>query len=215
MIGLTLVLLFPSGGGAEPASGTLYVASRADTPFRCQVRPPTGEASSGGLQGKFDKRPGVPWPQRESLKIEGLDIKERHLVAVLDAHGKPVESVWFRFYGSNHLCLLPRYWLRRMKALFELANSRGCETLNALFGVAYDRTTLTPDPQLGNFGQPIERRKAVGSERLRNFYVSRFDTPALQPRAPVSITASFCFVPNVFNNYGNLFLARSEPLGHH
>jgi len=29
-------------------------------------------------------------------------------------------------------------------------NSRGCETLNALFGVAYDRTTLNPAPQLGN-----------------------------------------------------------------
>ena len=40
-------------------------------------------------------------------------------------------------------------------------NSRGCETLNALFGVAYDRTTLNPDPQVGNFGQPNERRKAV------------------------------------------------------
>ena len=40
-------------------------------------------------------------------------------------------------------------------------NSRGCETLNALFGVAYDRTTLSPDPQLGNFGQPIEEKKEV------------------------------------------------------
>jgi len=40
-------------------------------------------------------------------------------------------------------------------------NSRGCETLNALFGVAYDRTTLNPDLQLGNFGQPNERRKAL------------------------------------------------------
>jgi len=28
-------------------------------------------------------------------------------------------------------------------------NRRGCETLNALFGVAYDRTALAPDPQLG------------------------------------------------------------------
>jgi hypothetical protein len=105
IVGLTLVLLFLSGGGAEPATGTLCVASRADTPFRGQVIPPTGEVSSGGLQVKIDKRPAVPWPQRESLKVEGLDIKERHLVAVLDAHGKPEVSAWFRFYGSNHLCM--------------------------------------------------------------------------------------------------------------
>jgi hypothetical protein len=36
-------------------------------------------------------------------------------------------------------------------------NSRGCETLNALFGVAYARTTLNPDPQLGNFWATQER----------------------------------------------------------
>ena len=48
-------------------------------------------------------------------------------------------------------------------------NSRGCETLNALFGVAYDRTTLNPDLQLGNFGQPNERRKAVGIEVTPQF----------------------------------------------
>jgi hypothetical protein len=105
IIALTLVVLYPVGGGAEPASGTLCVASRADTPFRGQVIPPAGEVSSGGLQFKLDKRPAVPWPQRESLKIEGLDIKERHLVAVLDARGNPVESVWFRFYGSNRICM--------------------------------------------------------------------------------------------------------------
>jgi hypothetical protein len=28
-------------------------------------------------------------------------------------------------------------------------NSWSCETLSALFGVAYDQTTLNPDPQLG------------------------------------------------------------------
>ena len=38
-------------------------------------------------------------------KIEGLDVKEHHLLAVVDSHGKPVESLWFRFasYKSVHL----------------------------------------------------------------------------------------------------------------
>jgi len=106
-IGLTFVLLFPTAGGTEPETGTVCVASRAATPFRGQVVPPVGEVSSGGLQVMVDKRPAVPWPQRESLKIEGLDIRERHLLAVVDAHGKPVESLWFRFtnYNSIQLCM--------------------------------------------------------------------------------------------------------------
>jgi hypothetical protein len=76
-------------------------------PFRGQVIPPTGEVRSGGLRVKVDKRPPVPWPQRESLKIEGLDLKERHLLAVVDAHGKTVGSLWFRFtdYNRIHLCI--------------------------------------------------------------------------------------------------------------
>ena len=106
-IGLTFFLLFPTAGGAEPQTGTICVASRAATPFRGQVIPPSGEVSSGGLQVKVDKRPAVPWPQRESLKIEGLDFKERHLIAVVDARGRSVESLWFRFtnYKSIHLCM--------------------------------------------------------------------------------------------------------------
>jgi hypothetical protein len=47
-----------------------------------------------------------------------------------------------------------------------LVNGRGCETLNALFGAACDRTTLNPDPQLGNFGQPNERRFGPGHNKL-------------------------------------------------
>jgi len=71
------------------------------------VIPPTGEVSSNGLQVKVDKRSAMPWPQRESLKIEGLDLKERHLLAVVDVRGKSIESLWFRFaaYNSKHLCM--------------------------------------------------------------------------------------------------------------
>lgn len=55
----------------------------------------------------MDKRPAITWPQRESLKIEGLDLKERHLLAVVVAHGMPIESLWFRFatYDSKRLCM--------------------------------------------------------------------------------------------------------------
>jgi hypothetical protein len=107
LIGLALPLLLCQPSAGEPGSGTVCVASRAATPFRGQVIPPTGEVSSGGLQIRIDKRPAVAWPQRESLKIEGLTLTERHLLAVLDSKGKPVESLWFRFsdYKSVDLCM--------------------------------------------------------------------------------------------------------------
>ena len=107
LIGLIFFLISAAPGGAEPETGSICVAARALDPFRGQVIPATGEVSSGGLQVKVDKRPAVPWPERESLKIEGLDLKERHLLAVVNAHGKSVESLWFRFadYKSRHLCM--------------------------------------------------------------------------------------------------------------
>lgn len=107
LIGLMLSFFLSAHSSAEAEYGTVCVASRAATPFRGQVIPPAGEVSSGGLQVKIDKRPAISWPQRESLKIDGLDLKERHLLAIVDAHGKPVESLWFRFsmYKSTRLCL--------------------------------------------------------------------------------------------------------------
>ena len=107
LIGLAVALLFPTGGRAEPGTGTVCVSARADDPFRGQVIPTTGEVHSNGLQVKIDKRPAMPWPQRESLKIEGLDLKDRHLLAVVDARGKSIESLWFRFttYNSKRLCM--------------------------------------------------------------------------------------------------------------
>jgi hypothetical protein len=106
-IGLMFLLTLAASGAADPETGTVCVAARALDPFRGQVIPPTGEVDSHGLQVKVDKRPSTPWPQRESLKIVGLDLKERHLLVVVDAHGKPIESLWFRFadYKSAHLCM--------------------------------------------------------------------------------------------------------------
>ena len=105
-IAMGLMLLLPISGQGQEDAGTICVAPRALTPFRGQVVPATGKVSSGGMQVKIDKRAAVPWPQRESLKIEGLDLKERHLLMVVTADGKPVESLWFRFtsYHSSRLC---------------------------------------------------------------------------------------------------------------
>lgn len=92
---------------AQSRSGSVCVAARADDPFRGQVIPPTGEVDSHGLRVRMDKNPATPWPQRKSLKIDDLDLAERHLLSVLDARGKPVESLWFRFseFKSDTLCM--------------------------------------------------------------------------------------------------------------
>jgi hypothetical protein len=68
VIGLIVVLLFPGARGPQPETGTVCVASRAATPFRGQVIPPTGEVSSGGLQVKIDKRPAVAWPPKREFE---------------------------------------------------------------------------------------------------------------------------------------------------
>jgi hypothetical protein len=107
-IGLTLIFLLSQTGAPEPARGTVCVASSAATPFHIQVRTPTGAvASGGGMRVRIDKRPSQPWPQKESLKIDGLDPQQRHLLAVLGDHGKPIESFWFRFsdFKSLDLCV--------------------------------------------------------------------------------------------------------------
>lgn len=104
--GLMFALLFSQANGTETETGTICVASRADDPMWKAARPVTGY-DSGGLQVRVDKQPALPWPQKYSLKLEGLDLNEPHLLAVLDANGKPVESLRFKFatYHSEHLCM--------------------------------------------------------------------------------------------------------------
>lgn len=49
----------------------------------------------------------MPWPDRKSLKIEELNLSVPHVLAVLDANGKPTESVRFKFseYKTPNLCM--------------------------------------------------------------------------------------------------------------
>jgi hypothetical protein len=102
-----VISLFMGLCAAQSGTGSVCVASRADDPFRGQVIPPTGEVDSHGLRVRIDKGRVTPWPQRKSLKIDELDLAERHLLTVLDARGKPAESLWFRFsqFKSNQLCM--------------------------------------------------------------------------------------------------------------
>jgi hypothetical protein len=61
---------------------------------------------SGNLSLRVDAQQTVPWPRKESLKIEDLDLTESHLaVAICD--GKPLQSLRFKFstWKNDRLCL--------------------------------------------------------------------------------------------------------------
>jgi len=105
---VALTLLIAHLAAAQEVTGSICVAARLDDPFwKESATLPEGGINSHGLRVKIDKRPAVAWPDRKSLKIEGLDTSERHLLVVLGPDSKPIESVRFRFsdYRSAELCM--------------------------------------------------------------------------------------------------------------
>ena len=103
-----VVLLVSHLAWTQQSSRSVCVAARIDDPFwKEPATLPNGEINSHGLRVRIDKRPATEWPQRKSLKIEGLDPSERHLLVVIEPSGKPIESVRFKFseYNSTELCM--------------------------------------------------------------------------------------------------------------
>lgn len=101
---LVALLLCPTFS-AQTESGTVCVIPNSE-------KPPTRISPGGAYNAttlllKIDKRPAIHWPHRKISKIEGLDLKERHLVVLL-SDGKQIQSFWFRFAefkGADHLCI--------------------------------------------------------------------------------------------------------------
>lgn len=91
----------PTSGG--PKTGTICVIP--DPPGCCeQVTIPFDHKS---LVFRIDNGSKTPWPQKVGLKIEGLNLDEKHLVVVY-SRGKPLQSFRFSFtdYKETELCLL-------------------------------------------------------------------------------------------------------------
>lgn len=103
----TLILLTSLFCICQEPTGTVCVASRKDDPFWKQPPMSNGQVVTRGLRLKVDDRASTEWPVVQSLRIDGLETKRRHLLAVLDSHGKPIESVRFTFsqYKSSNLCM--------------------------------------------------------------------------------------------------------------
>jgi hypothetical protein len=103
-----LLLSIPAPAQDAKATGSVCVAARVDDPFVKEPAVlPNGQVNSHGLKVRIDKTPSQEWPQRKALKVDGLDTSERHLLVVLDASGKPIQSVRFKFsdYQSKDLCM--------------------------------------------------------------------------------------------------------------
>jgi hypothetical protein len=100
-----LAFLLCSTFSAESEQGSVCVAP-------VPVEPPSTAATaeffchSGSFSLKIDKQQAFPWPRKESLKIEGLNITQRHRVTIL-CDGKPQQSFGFRFcdFKTKQLCL--------------------------------------------------------------------------------------------------------------
>jgi hypothetical protein len=99
------LLLLAALAIADPETGSVCVASRTDDPW-WKVAPPDA-TNTRGFRVKIDKRSAEPWPQRTSLKLDGLDLEDAHLLVILNGTGKLVESVRFKFstFKSADLCM--------------------------------------------------------------------------------------------------------------
>lgn len=88
--------------GNERELGTVCVLPNSpDPPTRIS---PGGEYNPATLTVRIDKREGIRWPHKKTVRIENLNLDERHLV-VLTSDGKRIQSLWFRFSGDLKVCL--------------------------------------------------------------------------------------------------------------
>jgi hypothetical protein len=88
----------PSGSnvppGNQPERGTVCVLPNSfEPPTRIS---PGGEYNPATLSMKIDKQQPILWPPKKPVRIEHLNLNQRHLV-VLTSDGKRIQSFWFQF----------------------------------------------------------------------------------------------------------------------
>lgn len=99
-----IVLLMSPCLLGQPRRRTVCVAP--NSPERPKLTSPGDDYNPATLSIRIDKRPPIPWPHKESVKIDDFDVGERHLV-VLTSDGKRIKSFWLRFkdYETTDLCI--------------------------------------------------------------------------------------------------------------
>jgi hypothetical protein len=99
------ILLLCVRSSAESESGTVCIAPFPEKPTPYSA-PPGFLCGSEKLSLKIDERQAVPWPIKDSLRINSLDLATRHRVIIF-CDGKPQQSFTFHFseFGTKKLCL--------------------------------------------------------------------------------------------------------------
>jgi hypothetical protein len=102
-IALLLLVLACPAFSSQSELGWLCVSP---VPARPPSNVPGSLCNSGMLTLRVDTRDSVPWPHKESFKIDNLDLTQSHLV-VASCDGKPIQSFRFHFseLKANGLCL--------------------------------------------------------------------------------------------------------------
>jgi hypothetical protein len=103
-IALLIVLLVCPALSSQSQYGWICVSP---VPVRPPSNYPLELCKSGNLSLRVDAREQVPWPHKESIKIDRLDLAQKHSV-VASCDGKPVQSFRFHFseYQTSGLCLV-------------------------------------------------------------------------------------------------------------
>jgi hypothetical protein len=67
---------------------------------------PGGKYNPATLKVRIDQRDTIPWPHKNPVLIDGLDLQQRHLV-VLTSDGKRIQSFRFKFseLREDRLCI--------------------------------------------------------------------------------------------------------------
>jgi hypothetical protein len=104
-IGVLMLGLFLCPGFASDTQGSVCVAPIPVGPPKT-AGIPEHLCRSGNLSFKIDSQSSTLFPHKESIKIEDLDLTQKHHVVVL-CDGTPQQSFSSRFsqYQSTDLCL--------------------------------------------------------------------------------------------------------------
>jgi hypothetical protein len=101
---ILILSLACSALSGQTERGTICVAPNSSEPPR-RISP-GGDYNPATLTLSVDKGKPIPWPHKDSVKIDDLSLGERHLI-VLTSDGKRIQSFRFRFsdYKSTDLCI--------------------------------------------------------------------------------------------------------------
>jgi hypothetical protein len=102
-VAVIVAVLAGQAPAVEPETGSVCVAPALAKPDPRSA--PGLFCSSEKLSLKIDAKT-IPWPVKESVKLDALDLSVRHRVVVL-CDGKPQQSFGFRFseFKATDLCL--------------------------------------------------------------------------------------------------------------